>query len=127
MRFILHDWSDHDCQRILSILRAVAGPHSKLLVVDKIVPHACDEVLQKTTVEGVDAAGRPPPPLLANGGIANFSTYEFDFHMMSGLNGQERTLEQLERVLTSSGWKLQRVFRSPYFVGDMEQALAVPA
>lgn len=78
-------------------------------------------------VEGADAVGRPPRPLLANGGIANFTTYEFDFHMMSGLNGQERTLEQLERLLTSSGWKPQKVFRSPYFVGDMEQVLAVPA
>lgn len=137
LRFILHDWSDHDCRRILGVLRTVASPHSKLLIIDKIVPHACDydSVLPEDSgsrtavplVEGADAAGRPPLPLLANGGFANYDTYGLDLQMFVGLNGQERTLEQLEQVLTSAGWKLQKVFRSPYFVGDLDQALAIPA
>lgn len=47
--------------------------------------------------------------------------------MMAGLNGQERTLDQLDRILAASGWKLSRVFRTPYYAGGHEQALAVPA
>lgn len=46
--------------------------------------------------------------------------------MMTTLNGQERTLDHLDKLLTSAGWKLSKVFRTPYFVEEMDQAVAVP-
>lgn len=47
--------------------------------------------------------------------------------MMTVLNGQERTIEQLNKILVNSGWKLSQVFRTPYFAGGHQQAVAVPA
>lgn len=82
MRFILHDWSDEDSVRILRHLRAAAGPETQLVIVDMILTHACEEDANSLamTIPGSDA-GRPPKPLLANGGHANAIGYRLDFHV----------------------------------------------
>ncbi|KAI5119287.1 hypothetical protein M0805_008066 [Coniferiporia weirii] len=124
MRMILHDWSDAKCETILKTLRAAARPDTQLLIIDAILSYACEE--ESLQIPGNDMP-RPPAPLLPNVGHGGTFGYMSDLQMMTVLNGQERTLEQLNRILVNSRWKLERVFRTPYFIGGHQQALAVPA
>ncbi|KAI0045354.1 S-adenosyl-L-methionine-dependent methyltransferase [Auriscalpium vulgare] len=101
MRFILHDWPDSANEKILTHLRAAAGPDTKLVVFDSIMPHACP-----------DEAGPPPPPfpLLANLGlpIGGFLTM-MDLQMLTLMNGQERTFTQFVELGARTGWKFEAV------------------
>ena len=64
IRYIMHNWPDDYCLKILSGLRAAAGPSSTLLVLDHIV----DYLSRDTSGVGPDIPGatRPmaPEPLL---------------------------------------------------------------
>ncbi|KAI0057865.1 S-adenosyl-L-methionine-dependent methyltransferase [Artomyces pyxidatus] len=101
MRMVLHDWPNSKCIEILKAIRAAAGPTSKLVVFDIIMPYACP-----------DPAGLPPPPfpLLANLGlpVGGFLT-AVDLQMLNLVNGQERTLSQFVELGKATGWKLEGV------------------
>ncbi|KAI5123842.1 hypothetical protein M0805_009134 [Coniferiporia weirii] len=127
MRMILHDWSDAYCETILKTLRKAAQPDTQLLIIDMILSYACaDTSSTDLNIPGNDVP-KPPAPLLSNAGHASLFDYQCDLQMMTLLNGQERTLGQLNKILANSGWKLSKVFRSPYYAGGHQQALAVPA
>ncbi|KAI0041967.1 S-adenosyl-L-methionine-dependent methyltransferase [Auriscalpium vulgare] len=103
MRHILHDWPDSTSETILKHLRAVAGPHTKLVVFECLMPHACPE--------DSEAALPPPPfPLLANIGlpVGGFLTM-MDLHMLTTLNGLERTFSQFVELGARTGWKFEAV------------------
>ncbi|KAF8891394.1 S-adenosyl-L-methionine-dependent methyltransferase [Infundibulicybe gibba] len=125
MRMILHDWSDSACIKILKNLRASATPDTELLVVEEVMSYACRD----TSILNVPgASGNPPPePLLANLGHAMIFEYMIDTQMMSLLNGQERTLAQFSHLFDVSGWKLNRVRRSPIAAAMHQYIVAVPA
>ncbi|KII87317.1 hypothetical protein PLICRDRAFT_699701 [Plicaturopsis crispa FD-325 SS-3] len=108
MRMILHDWADSYCIKILRKLRAAAAPDTQLLIIDMLIDYACPDTTVAKDIPGA-AKPLPPKPLLANGGHVNLHKYMADLHMMVLLNGQERTLAQLDAILSASGWKLQRV------------------
>ncbi|KAJ7512285.1 O-methyltransferase-domain-containing protein, partial [Mycena galericulata] len=122
---ILHDWSDDYCVKILRNLRAAADESTKLLVVDNIVSYACSEHLSKE-IPGVE---RPPPPapLLPNFGHAGVLAYYTDLTMMSLVNGQERTVLQLQALMKESRWKLVEVHYGDPFAGSQSKAIGVPA
>ncbi|KAI0064466.1 S-adenosyl-L-methionine-dependent methyltransferase [Artomyces pyxidatus] len=106
MRLVLHDWPEDTCIAILKHLRAAAGPSSKLIIFDMLMPYACP-----------DPAGGPPPPpapLLANLGIAigGFIT-AVDLQMLNFFNGQERTLKQFITLGAATGWKFEAVNPGP--------------
>lgn len=42
-------------------------------------------------------------------------------------NGQERTLEQHEKLFEKSGWKFTRVTKGTYFAGGRQYIEAIPA
>ncbi|EJD53030.1 S-adenosyl-L-methionine-dependent methyltransferase [Auricularia subglabra TFB-10046 SS5] len=124
IRYILHDWADSYCRKILGRLRQAAGPHTRLLVVDEILPYACrmdkDEVVQ--AIPGAEGEVGPQP-LLANLGYVNLHKYLMDLTMLGCVNGQERTLLHFHNLLQSTGWKLQEVHRNPAFASTI---VAVP-
>ncbi|KAJ7473014.1 S-adenosyl-L-methionine-dependent methyltransferase [Mycena galericulata] len=125
LRMILHDWSDEYCVKILRNLRAVADESTKLLVVDDIVSYACSEKLSKE-ITGAERA-LPPAPLLPNFGHAGVVSYYIDLAMMSLVNGQERTVLQLQALMKESGWKLVEVsYGNPFGFGQ-SKAIGVPA
>lgn len=124
IRYILHDWADSYCRKILHKLRQAAGPHTKLLVIDEILPYACrmdkDEVVQ--AIPGAEGEVGPQP-LLANLGYVNLHKYLMDLTMLGCVNGQERTLLHFNNLLQSSGWKLLEVHRNPAFASTI---VAIP-
>ncbi|KAI0765581.1 S-adenosyl-L-methionine-dependent methyltransferase [Trametes elegans] len=81
---VLHNWPDAECIRILSRLRAAAGPDTKLVLHEIILPLACAE--PKTSASAaeteVDAGGRAlapaGSPLLPNLGKAASASYLLD-------------------------------------------------
>ena len=101
LRLVLHDWKDEDCRkyvalflgrlglpncshdscRILTQLRGAAGPDTKLLIGDMLLPNACAD---EAAFEGADGSAVKFPfvtkdsPLLPNLGIANIHGYLID-------------------------------------------------
>lgn len=77
LRMIIHDWPDKYAVKILSQLRAAAGPRTKLLIVDCVVDYACDP----STLGNLPAPAPVPAPLLPNLGGANLLTYSVDVNV----------------------------------------------
>ncbi|KAI0712854.1 S-adenosyl-L-methionine-dependent methyltransferase [Cerioporus squamosus] len=102
---IMHNWMDEDCTKILSQLRAAAGPSTKVLIVDQILPLACRD-------ENESALVPADSPLLPNLGKAYASSYNFDITMMTTLGGKERTLREFTDLAAASGWQISNVTRA---------------
>jgi hypothetical protein len=81
MKRIVHDWSDEQCGKILSLCRAGITNDGKLLVVDSVVP--------------ADAKYDPSKVM--------------DLVMMLFSGGKERTEKELNALLAASGWRLNRI------------------
>ena len=77
LRTIVHDWSDKYSIKLLSNLRAAAGPNTKLVLIDSIINYAC-EAPSETTLLGKGNEPKVPAPLLPNLGGANLLAYEVD-------------------------------------------------
>ena len=84
---ILHDWADEYCLTILKHLRDAAGPKTQLVVVERVLTHACDE----PTTHEIPGAELPvpPKPLLPNFGGA---TLVHGFDVMVRMNSILRWL-----------------------------------
>jgi hypothetical protein len=79
MKFILHDWDDGHALRILRNVRAAAGNHSRLVVIEQIVPESLT-----TSVSDQDVI-------------------RADLVMMS-VGGKERTAAEYRALFADSGW-----------------------
>ena len=75
----MHDWSDPYASKILSELRKVALPDTRLLIVDNILAYACHDPTydDNDSIPGA-ACQDAPAPLLANFGAANELSYTID-------------------------------------------------
>ncbi|KAF8994602.1 hypothetical protein BDQ17DRAFT_1430978 [Cyathus striatus] len=112
LKQIMHDWPNFYASKILVELRKVAQPDTKLLLIDSILPLACKDPrgADKDAVPGAVPC-EADAPLLANYGIANEMGYNADMTMLNLFNSLERTMNQIEDLLKSSGWKLMKVHR----------------
>ncbi|TCD62062.1 hypothetical protein EIP91_007521 [Steccherinum ochraceum] len=124
MRYILHDWSDPYCIKILSQLRASATPDTKLVVIDALLQNNCPSDGKWKHIRGGEAE-IAPAPLLPNFGIAKSDEAYVDILLMSVTNTQERTLDEVNALFEATGWKLERVHRFP--PPSIPQVVAVPA
>jgi hypothetical protein len=80
LRNVIHDWNDHDASRILATVRRSLPPAGTLLLVERIVA---------------------PPN---EGRDTNF----LDLLMLVILGGRERTADEFDRLLASSGFRMRR-------------------
>lgn len=112
LRSILHDWSDAYATRILKHLRSAAGPETKLVVIDHVLPYSCpSDFGTEESVKGLNPP-LPPAPLLANMGGAGSLQYSLDILMLSIQNGQERTSSHFVTLLKNTGWELKEIKRT---------------
>lgn len=81
MKYIIHDWPDEKCLKILHACRAGVNPGGKLLVVDNVIQ--------------------------PGGGLDWGRVLDLEMLMFPG--GRERTLEQFRDLLAGAGWRLSRV------------------
>ncbi|TFY66486.1 hypothetical protein EVG20_g4597, partial [Dentipellis fragilis] len=107
LKQIMHDWSDEYCTKILKCLRNAAGPTTKLIIVDSVVPYAChDPGADGTKAIAGQVPVEAPAPLLANFGAVNEMCYNLDINMFVLFNSQERTFHHFRLLLSEAGWEL---------------------
>jgi hypothetical protein len=85
MKFIIHDWYDPECIKILGQCRKGIRPGGRLLVVDQVVP----------------ARNQP--------GVAKF----MDLEMLVLPGGMERTEKEFRDLFAASGFRLERIISMP--------------
>ncbi|KAI0364981.1 O-methyltransferase [Pilatotrama ljubarskyi] len=111
---VMHNWPDAECVKILSNLRAAAGPDTKLVLHEVILPLACPEPIEpqpECSVSGIkddspDAFADIRPPLLLP-----YSSM-VDLTMMALMDSRERTLRELCDLALAAGWRIAHVARS---------------
>lgn len=92
MKNILHDWDDARSTKILKNVRAAMEPGQKLLVVEAIVEADCDDFGALSDVQMMIVCGE----------------------------GRERSRADFERLYAASGFRLERVVRTPTFMNVVE-------
>ncbi|ETW84678.1 hypothetical protein HETIRDRAFT_124158 [Heterobasidion irregulare TC 32-1] len=125
LRRILHDWSDTYAMKILKHLRIAAGARTQLLIIDSVLPYACPPDPRKTKPFKVSEIIEPPAPLLANMGGAASLWYAHDIAMLAFQNGQERTADQFNELLRSTGWELKEIKKTDS-IGAWPHIIAAP-
>ena len=90
LKFILHDWTDEECVRILGRCREALAPGGKVLLVEMLVP---SEI-------------RPDFVML------------MDLNMLVVTGGRERTEAEFSKVFADAGFALTRIIptKSPFFL-----------
>ncbi|KAF3912593.1 O-demethylpuromycin-O-methyltransferase [Arthrobotrys entomopaga] len=113
MRYILHDWADDYCIKILKGIKAGMGPNSKLLI--------CDQVMNTTNG---DPQLEPAPSLLpANYGYAARYSHVRDLELMAFMNGIERKPTEFRNLIERAGLHLNRFWKTRSQVGLIEVVL----
>ncbi len=83
---ILHDWSDEECEKILTSIRRAAPLNAKLLIAEWLVPED----------------GKPS------------WTFFIDMIMLTELTGKERTQEEFREMLARTAFRLDRVINAGF-------------
>ncbi|GAA5968318.1 hypothetical protein JCM21900_001168 [Sporobolomyces salmonicolor] len=117
LRWIIHDWPAKECVESLKNLGSVMSPKSKILIMDSVitppVPSAVpvDDFLSALAEVDNDAPYSPlvlPAPLPINGR----TELMVDANMMTFLDSQERTTEQLLAILDAADLELVKLYRT---------------
>lgn len=94
---VIHDWSDAECLQILSNVYRAAPQHGKVLIIEAVVPG-------------------PDTPHFAK---------LFDIHMLIGVTGRERTVEEYAGLLEGAGWQYHQTwYPASKMLGVVEGAKA---
>ena len=90
MKYILHDWDDERCLRLLGLCRDAMAPDGRVLVVEHVIPR----------------------------GNAPYWGKLLDVNMLVLLSGKERTREEFRDLFARAGLRLRRVHPTacPLFV-----------
>ncbi|KAF9465675.1 S-adenosyl-L-methionine-dependent methyltransferase [Collybia nuda] len=106
-RFIIQDWPDSECIKILKRIREAAGPSSKLILFEIGIPYACADPTRYTADVEQRSAPYPLIPNLGKGGGMNPTNV--DMQMLNLLNGQGRNIRQFIELGEATNWKLESV------------------
>ena len=79
---VIHDWNDAECLQILTNMYRAAPQHGTVWIIEAVVPG-------------------PDTPHFAK---------LFDIHMMIGVTGRERTLEEYAGLLHGAGWQYRQTW-----------------
>ena len=85
LSWILHDWDDESCRRILRTIKDSAAPGARLVIAESVMPP--DDT--------------PHPTKLT------------DLTMLAMLTGRERTAGEYEALLSAAGFNLDRIVPTP--------------
>jgi hypothetical protein len=96
MQYVLHDWNDEDCVRILRNCRQVMAPGGRVLVIDAVVPPGNNPHLSKT----------------------------IDVLMLAAVPGRERTESDFSALFAAAGLRLTRVIPKPGALSIVEAQTA---
>ena len=94
LRVITHDWPDEFVTRILLQLRQAATPQTKLILVDYVLPFACED--HTGDIGAIRTMAPPSSRLLPNLGKANANAFWLDMtesllFLLSNNDTEDRT------------------------------------
>jgi quercetin dioxygenase-like cupin family protein len=84
LSYVLHDWSDHECRKILGNIAKAAEPGARLVIIESVMPG--DDVPHPTKV--------------------------IDITMLAMFSGRERTEDEYRALLDSADFTLDRIVSS---------------
>lgn len=96
--FILHDWDDHTCARILGTIHAAAQPGARLLIIEGVVPTGDEPHLIKL----------------------------IDLTMLGLLPGRERDAHEYQDLLATNGFILDRIVDTATPLSIIEATVDAP-
>ncbi|GAA5914154.1 hypothetical protein JCM5296_002640 [Sporobolomyces johnsonii] len=114
LRWIMHDWPAEECVEILKNIRSVMSPKSKILIMDSVIT---PPVPSAVPIEDFIAAlskidnGAPYSPLVLPAPLPR-PELMLDAAMMTFLDSQERTNEQLQGILDGADLELVKLYRT---------------
>ncbi|KAH8101294.1 O-methyltransferase [Cristinia sonorae] len=123
LKYIMHNWGDAWCVKILKQLRAAATPKTQLLIIDALIGYNCPSDGRWSHVPGGEGP-TAPEGLLPNFGIGTSDVQYLGILLMHATNTRERTLDEMNKLFELSGWKIERVHRFP--PPGMPQIVGVP-
>ncbi len=82
IKYVLHNWNDEDCIKILKKCREAIPANGRLLIMDMVIKEDQPQVFEKS----------------------------LDIVMLLLLGAKERTKEEFEEILTKAGFKLNTIF-----------------
>ncbi|GGL15285.1 methyltransferase [Streptomyces flaveus] len=85
LSYILHDWDDASCGKILGSIARAASPGARLVVIEAVLPEGDAPHLAKM----------------------------IDLTMLAMLTGRERTAEEYEALLSDAGFAFDRILPTP--------------
>lgn len=85
LRWIIHDWADDQAIAILAKLRSAAGPGTRLLLVESVIPETAEFDVGKW----------------------------MDMNMLVMAGGRERTATEFRQLYDQTGWELEQVIATP--------------
>lgn len=105
VRHVLHNWPDDICATMLSNIKAVMAPDSKLLIHDYVL---------QTAVRGDHVANfeQAPEPLLPNYGIGAIRMYNQDLNMLAHFNSKQRTFHEITSLASQCGLKFVNLWKA---------------
>ena len=90
LKWILHDWNDESCRKLLTICRAALPDHGRLLVVERLLPKEISTSIPLNPAIAMDL-----------GMLVNFG------------DARERYLEEYQELLGSCGFTVHEVIALP--------------
>jgi hypothetical protein len=96
LKFVLHDWDDESCVKILSNIREAMNPGARLYIVEMVV----------------------------SGTSASLGAVLLDMAMLFAHGGKEREISELDELVKAAGLRTARVtpIQNPYHVIEVEAA-----
>lgn len=90
LKWILHDWNDASCHRILKTCRAALPETGRLLVIERLLPDA----------------------IAANGSLHPVVAMDL-IMLVNFADARERTIAEYDQLLTTSGFAIHRIIELP--------------
>lgn len=127
LRHILHDWPDKEAATILSNIARALGPKSRILIVEMIVVPNVDSTATTSAksflLDGNDK--RPNYCVPSHFGSASKPVNAFSVHMLSLVNGCERSLREWESLINGCGLRITNVYPLRALTSIIECALDI--
>ncbi|RPD73782.1 S-adenosyl-L-methionine-dependent methyltransferase [Lentinus tigrinus ALCF2SS1-7] len=121
-RFVMHDWADSYAIKILKAVRASCHPTSRVLLGETVLLEAIpsnpeesaavnfENDLQSINNNSPYKPLKAPYPIPQNYAFATKATARYDMLMYSLVNALERTMSNFEKIISQSGFKVDRVY-----------------
>lgn len=112
LRHIMHDWPDKEAATILGNVARALGPKSKILIVDMVAVPNVDSAATTSVKSLMPSGGTKGPDysIPSHFGSASKIVSGSSVHMLTVINGCERSLREWEKLVKGCGLRITNVY-----------------